>query len=207
MHICTLVFLLLFDSLKVMEIWKDVKNYEGYYQVSDLGNVRSLDHIGSDGHRYKGKLLNPKGDKLGYKRVHVSKKGVDDWLLVHRLVAEAFITKPSEECDVVNHLDNNPSNNRADNLEWTTYKGNMQWAAAQGRMKYNPQNLKKAQESLRRAVIAIDKNGNRYYFESQAEAAKTLKVSHSHIAQACRKDYGYKTVGGYTWEYAKEKCI
>lgn len=199
--------MLLFDSLKIMEIWKDVKNYEGYYQVSDLGNVRSLDHIGSDGHRYKGKLLNPKGNKLGYKRVHVSKKGVDEWLSVHRLVAEAFITKPSEECDVVNHLDNNPSNNKADNLEWTTNKGNMEWAAAQGRMKYNPQNLKKAQASRERAVIAIDSFGNRYYFKSQAEAGRVLGINSTHIPEACRAKNSYKTVGGYTWEYAKETSV
>ena len=189
------------------EIWKDIKGYEGLYQVSNLGNVKSLDHISSDGHLYKGKMLNPKGNKLGYKRIHVSKYGKAEWLSVHRLVAEAFIRKPCSEYDIVNHLDNNPSNNRASNLEWTTYKGNMQWAAAQGRMKGCPQNLKKAHENSRKAVIATDKNGKRYYFKSQTEAGRILNVTRGHIAAACRKAYGYKMVGGYTWEYAREQSI
>lgn len=196
----------------MQEIWKDVFGYEGLYEVSNLGRVRSVDRITTQSNngvlsqnKYKGKILNGRSDK-GYIRVHVSKNGKSESLLVHRIVASAFCEKPAG-CDIVNHLDNNPSNNRADNLEWTTYKGNMQWATRQGRMHYRPENLRKAQESKKVAVIAIASDGSRIRFDSQAEAAKSLNIAHGHIAAACRKDYGYKTVGGYEWMYADNREV
>lgn len=152
---------------------------------------------------YKGKILKGNTNEEGYIRVHVSKDGKPFVLLVHRIVAEVFCTNPNSH-NVVNHLDNNPSNNCATNLEWTTYQGNMQWASMQGRMHYKPENLRKAQKAHERPVIATDKNGKDYYFSSQREAADSLgiKCSRGHIAACCRKEYGYKTAGGYTWRYA-----
>lgn len=73
----------------------------------------------------------------------------------------------------MNHLDCNPSNNRADNLEWTTYKGNMQYASSLGRMQYNVKNLKKAQESKKIPVVAI-KDGDRKVYPSSSDAAREL---------------------------------
>jgi hypothetical protein len=71
-------------------------------------------------------------------------------------------------------------------------------------MKYKPENLKKAQEAKKIKVIAI-KGDEKLIFESQMEAEKVLGINASHIAAACRKDYGYKKLGGYEWEYADEK--
>lgn len=184
------------------EIWKDIKGYEGKYQVSNMGRVRSLDRIDRAGAKRKGQILKPNIESNGYVRVHLADGKGYNRESVHRLVAEAFVERKSGTDNIVNHLDNNPSNNRADNLEWTTYKGNMQWAAKQGRMKGCPANLKKAQESKRIPVIAIDANGNRTWFESQVEAGKTLGVGAGHIAAACRKEYGYKKLKGYSFEYA-----
>lgn len=80
----------------------------------------------------------------------------------------------------------------------------MEYAAIQGRMKYKPENLKKAQESNKKAVIAT--NGDvTHYFSSQVEAANFLGVNSCHIAAACRKEYGYKKVGGYEWTYADKE--
>ena len=195
---------------KAAEVWKPILGYEGLYEVSNEGRIRSLDRIveqDNNGSKaktfYKGKILKGRKNGGGYRVVHVSKNGVSRRLSVHREVAKVFCDKP-DGCDVVNHIDNNPSNNKAENLEWTTYKGNMQWATKQGRMHYNPENLKKAQQSRARAVIATDKNGNEYYFPSQKIAAETLGMQsvRGHIAACCRKDYGYKTVGGYSWRYA-----
>lgn len=189
------------------EEWKPIKGYEGLYSVSNLGRVRSEDHTDKRGHVYKGRILNNAiaNKKLGYRHVHLSKNGIAKWYSVHRLVAEAFVDN-SNNYDIVNHLDNDPNNNAADNLEWTTYAGNMQWAAIQGRMK--GENLRKNHELYiqrkRIPVIATDKDGNKTYFSSQKEAAKVLGINSNHIGTACRKDYGYKTVGGYTWEYADE---
>ena len=81
----------------------------------------------------------------------------------------------------------------------------MQWASKQGRMHGRPDNFLKASENRKRPVIATDKNGKEYYFSSQKEAMNALGIKgHGHIASACRKGYGYKTVGGYSWRYADE---
>lgn len=187
------------------EQWKDVVGYEGYYQVSNYGRIRSVDRIDSNGLHRKGRILNPQPNKRGYVRVHISKGNKTESLFLHRLVAAAFVKNDNPSLDIINHLDNNPSNNRADNLEWTDYKGNMQWAASQGRMKYHPGNLKKAHASKRVSVIAIAPDGRRMKFSSQAEAEAVLGVSHKHIAQCCRKEYGYKSLKGYTFEYADQE--
>lgn len=188
-----------------MEIWKDVKGYEGIYQVSNLGRIKSLDRIDNNGHRVHQRIMNPKPNKFGYIRINLSKNGNVKREFVHRLVAEAFVNRKNKEDDIVNHLDNNPSNNRADNLEWTTYKGNMQWAAKQGRMPCNEQariNLTKSQKARRKSVIAIMPDGERVRFISQVEAGKQLGINPAHIAEACRKEYGYNRVKGYEFEYA-----
>lgn len=194
------------------EIWKPIDGYEELYEVSNLGKIRSLDRTTVQCNngtltdtKYKGKELKGKANDKGYVRVHVSKDGKGEYLSVHRAVATAFCEKP-EGCNIVNHLDNNPSNNEATNLEWTTYKGNMQWASKQGRMGCHPENLKKAQEARHKAVIATDKDGNEYMFNSQAEAAKVLNITSTrgHIGLCCKQRYGYKSTGGYTWRYANE---
>lgn len=172
------------------EIWKDVVGYEGFYEVSNLGRIKRVEHYDSKNHRYCERILSLNPQKNGYVRVHLSKNGIAEFESLHRIVATAFVEK-KDGCDIVNHLDNNPSNNNAENLEWTTYKGNMEYAAIQGRMKHKPENLKKAQESNKKAVIAT--NGDvTHYFSSQVEAANFLGVNSCHIAAACRKEYGYK---------------
>ena len=106
------------------EIWRDIKGYEGFYQVSDRGNVRSL---------RRHKCLKPIQKPDGYQLVHFYVKGKDQWLYIHRLVAETFIPKEQGH-DVINHKDNNRSNNVVWNLEWVTRKENIQYAVKQGRM-------------------------------------------------------------------------
>lgn len=193
------------------EIWKDVKDYEGLYEISNFGKIRSKDRVvyqENNGsickHLYKGKILKCKKEKNNYIRVRLSKNGKATTKSLHRIVAEAFIPHTIEN-NIVTHLDNNPSNNIVNNLEWTTYKGNMQYAAKQGRMKFNPKNLKKAQESLKKPVIAIDKDGNEYEFSSQVEAAKKLKCNRKHIGSICKNKYGYKSSNGYKFKYKEEK--
>lgn len=186
------------------EIWKDITGYEGCYQVSNMGRVRNLPRYDSNNRFRKGRILSNHRRPNGYLAVHLSKNGISKWYSVHRLVALAFIEQ-KEGLDIVNHIDNNPQNNNATNLEWTDYKGNMQHASRQGRMRYNPDNLKKAVESIKRPVIATDKRGVDHYFNSQVDAVRGLGLnpeSRKHIASACKKLRGYKTVAGYTWRYA-----
>ena len=187
-----------------MENWKDITGFEGIYQVSDEGRVRSLDRKDNIGVTHKGRILVTQKRPNGYLCVHLSKNGKTKWFLVHRLVAEAFVENKNSDYTIVNHIDNNPVNNFASNLEWTTYKGNMQWASIQGRMKGCPENFKKVHEKNKIPVIATDKDGNKQWFSSQVEAGEILGVQSGHISAACRKEYGYKTVGGYSWEYADE---
>lgn len=113
-----------------MEIWKDIKDYEGMYQVSNLGNVRSLDYFVNSwrGPRLKkGKMMNPTDNGNGYKIVSLSKENLRKNHYLHRLVAEAFLEKPNG-CDVINHKDYNRSNNNAENLEWTTQLENIRYS-------------------------------------------------------------------------------
>jgi hypothetical protein len=188
-----------------MEVWKDVVGYEGYYQVSNRGRVKALERIDSNNRRHFEHILAQGKRPNGYLCVHLSKANNAKWFSVHRLVAMAFVER-IDGCNIVNHLDNDRKNNYADNLEWTTYKGNMQWAAKQGRMRGKPDNFRKASEKRKKAVIATDKNGKDYFFSSQTEAAVALGIARNrgHITAACRKDRGYKTVGGYSWRYADE---
>lgn len=96
----------------MMEIWKNIENYEGLYQVSNLGNVKSLPR-----NTTKGKLLKPTKSRNGYLRVVLCKNNKKKAFLIHRLVASAFI--PNEEnLPQVDHRDNDKTNNKAENLQW-----------------------------------------------------------------------------------------
>ena len=112
-----------------MEEWRDIKGYEGRYQISSEGRVRSLDRIGKNGYSYKGKILKPRPTKRGYIKANLSGK----IYAVHRLVAQAFIPNPNNY-PVVNHKDENPSNNCIENLEWCDVKYNINYGTANKRI-------------------------------------------------------------------------
>ena len=106
-----------------MEIWKDVEGYEGLYQVSNLGRVKSLDRLGRCGKfgtlLYKGKELKSGKGSHGYYSVSLGKESKFNSYLVHRLVAKHFVDGYAQELEV-NHIDLTKTNNHADNLEWVT---------------------------------------------------------------------------------------
>ena len=105
----------------MQEIWKDIKGYEGFYQVSNLGNVKSTGFYKCIHNvlYYKkcNKLLSPNDNGYGYNVISLMKKGKRKSCYIHRLVAEAFIPNPNNEKEV-NHKDENKKNNVVDNLEW-----------------------------------------------------------------------------------------
>lgn len=108
-----------------MEIWKDIKGYEGLYQVSNLGRVKSLNYLGHHKEMIKKPSLQKKTTMKSsqYYQTVLYKNGKAKTVTVHRLVAEAFIPNP-DNLPQVNHIDHNPLNNKVDNLEWCTAKYN-----------------------------------------------------------------------------------
>ena len=123
------------DNEKMNEIWRPVRGYEGLYEVSNLGRVRSLDRMvpvrkagGKTFQRiHRGAIKKTFRVRNGYLMVHLNKNGEEIKTLVHRMVAEAFLPKTANKT-VVNHLDYCRQNNRADNLEWTTSRDNIRYS-------------------------------------------------------------------------------
>ena len=152
------------------EIWKDIPEYDGYYKISNLGNVYSV----------KSNLL-LKQAKLnkGYHVVKLQKEGFKKDFRVHRLVATAFIPNPLGLLEV-NHIDENKSNNYAGNLEWVTRTQNVNHGT---RTKRASDSLK---ESNKRPILAIFKNGVTKEYSSANECARILGLSAGNINSVIR---------------------
>jgi hypothetical protein len=125
-----------------MEIWKDVIGYEGLYQVSNLGRVKSLARykIGKGNALYKvyERILKYKPRSYAYKVVDLYKDSKSKSCRVHRLVAMAFIPNPNNY-PIVSHLDNDPTNNKVENLEWATQSLNIQHCINSNRGRWSNQ--------------------------------------------------------------------
>lgn len=111
------------------EIWKNINGYEGYYQISNYGNVKSMERIiydknGKLTHRLKEKIMKPYEVNGGYLQICLNKNGKRKPFKVHRLVAEHFLDNTYDKKEV-NHKDRNVKNNNVNNLEWVTPKENM----------------------------------------------------------------------------------
>lgn len=113
-----------------MEIWKDIKGYEGRYQVSNLGNVKSLKRIITNSlgrkHTINERILSPGKDKDGYLQVNLHLNRKTKMVKIHRIVALTFIDNPNN-MPIINHKDENKQNNKASNLEWCDYKYNVNY--------------------------------------------------------------------------------
>ena len=172
-----------------IEKWKDIKGYEGLYQVSNIGRVRSLGNRSN----HKGiKYLTPKEER--YKRVKLYKNSKGKMFMVHRLVAEAFIPNHFNKKEV-NHIDGNKYNNKVVNLEWVTREENHIHKCVNGL-----NSTKEAVESNKINIIQIDTNGKIInYFESMSEAARKLDLSVANICNVCKGKL--KNTKGYIFKY------
>ena len=152
-------------------IWKDIKCYEGFYQVNNLGKVKSLVRKGN----LKERILKPSVGLNKYLHVVLCKNGQLKTFSVHRLVAEAFILNPNNR-SCINHKDGDKLNNKVWNLEWATYKENMRHADTTGL-----RNVKGEAHSLAKLtkadVIQIRESNLK-----QNKLAKIYKVSQSLIS-------------------------
>lgn len=178
-----------------MEIWKDIEYYEGYYQISNKGRVKSVDrYVNSPqcgGEQLvKGKIRKLKVNKYGYLSVNLSKKHILETKIIHRLVLTAFVPNP-ENKPTGNHKDGVKTNNFVENLEWATAKENTQHAYKIGLV---------TMDRLKKKVVMLSlDNTPLLWFDSITEASKETKISNSTISLCC---WGKsKTSGGFKWEF------
>lgn len=169
------------------EIWKDIRGYEGIFQVSNTGKVKSLERIDRLGRKIQEKILTTKVNKNGYVIVHLKHNGRKRTYFVHRLVAIAFLGY--EENMDVNHIDGNKENNCLDNLEWVTRKENMDHAWKNGLNKRRKP--KKVAQYKNDKLIAV--------FDSAYDAERKTQIYASHICSCCHGRR--KSAGGFNWKY------
>ena len=167
-----------------METWKEIAGYEGIYEVSDQGRVKSLWHG-------KEKILKPGKTTRGYLKVNLYKDGHRKPLLVHRLVSEAFIPNP-QGLETVNHKDEDKTNNKVGNLEWMSQKDNNN---------YGTRN-KRAGDALSKQVQMFDKSTCELLatFPSTMEADRVTGIAKQNISACCLGKR--KSSGGYIWRYS-----
>ena len=167
-----------------VEEWRDIKGYEGLYQVSNLGNVKTLAR-----RRVRESILSPENNK-GYLRVSLHKNNKHKHCFIHKLVAEHFIPN-NNGLPEINHKDENPLNNCVDNLEWCTHKYNLLYGDRR----------KKVIEKERKAINQYTLDGffiKTHY--SMQSAARFINKNASAICMCCKgkQKYAY----GYKWSYA-----
>lgn len=161
------------------KVWKDIEGYEGLYQVSNYGQVRSLDRVDMRGHSLKGKVLKVRNDTKGYLLVNLSKNGEKKTFNVHRLVALTLITNP-ENKPQVNHKNGIKSDSNVSNLEWNTSSENTQHAYDMGLSQAKGKNngrAKLTKEQVREIYI-------KYNFEggfTQRQLAKMYDMSQRQV--------------------------
>lgn len=182
-----------------METWKPVKGYEGLYEVSDLGNVASLNYRGTGTRRN----LTPKVNCSGRLWVDLWKGGKPSHRLIHRLVGEAFIPNPNDYPQI-NHIDENTKNNRVENLEWCTGSQNVRaW------LKNHPDARKNARrksgthycvERNKHKIIQSKLDGELVRIWDYAIDAKRCFGYHTTSIWECCEGKR-KTAYGYKWQY------
>lgn len=168
-----------------VEIWKPISGFEGLYEVSNLGRVKSY-HKDKNGH-----LMKFTKGTWGYQLVGLHKDGKRKTVAVHRLVAEAFIPK-IENKEVINHIDCDKTNNYVNNLEWTSQRENVQHSVKLGHYENSGAENK--------PVLQIEIHGyfqNR--FRSICEAARITGIPQQNISKCCNGKL--ESAGGYKWQF------
>lgn len=191
----------------MQEVWKDIPNYEGLYQVSNLGKIKSLERKVKkyNGERIVRERILKQSYEKKYMHVQLSKNGKTITRLVHRLVAETFIDNPNNLKEV-NHIDANTRNNNVNNLEWCTRYENMQHAKQMGLIKHNSGEKcywykKYGKEHTRsKKIIQLTKQGIKIKeWDSLADVERELNIKKGNICKCCKGER--KTTGGFKWEY------
>ena len=189
-----------------MEIWKDIKGYEGLYQVSNLGRIKGVERYRQNHgklQKVEEKIKNIRPKSNGYMVVDLYKDNKQKTVLVHRIVAENFICN-HEKKQTVNHVDGNVKNNNVENLQWATFREqNIHFYKNNLKSKENIDKAVKAMnEASGRAVICLTTNKT---FKCIAEAGRHYNISGSAITRNCKgkSQYCGKLKNGtpLVWEY------
>lgn len=174
-------------------MWRPVKDFEGRYEVSNDGQIRSLDVVlscrGTGTRVHKGKILPQRANCKGYITVNLCKDSRMHTKLVHRLVAEAFVDNEFSK-DQVNHIDRDITNNAASNLEWVTDDENKEHSriAVGG-----------TQRPKKKVVVTEIATGKDFSFDGLREAERTLNLDHKSALNVVSGKC--KTTKGYTISY------
>ncbi len=170
---------------EIIEIWKPIKNYEGIYEVSNKGRVRSLDRFNPANHKLKGVILKPRLSRDGYMRINLHKSNIQKTLEIHRLVAEVFIDN-SNNLPMTGHWNDIKTDNNINNLYWTTAKENVT---------HNGMHLRRARKLCKKIQGTL--NDVVIVFSSTVEASKS-GFGKSGIEKCLAGTR--KTHKGYKWE-------
>lgn len=174
----------------MQEIWKDIENYYGLYQVSNMGNVKSLNYL----HTGKERILRLGVNRGGYLIVELCKNGKRKTLLIHRLVLMTFAPINNMDKFDVNHRDENRQNNSLDNLEWCSRSYNIN---------YGTRNQK-----ISKPVVQLDTTTNKVVnVYCSAWEADRQGFNQSNITQCCKNKFsrpGNNIYKGYKWQYMSD---
>ena len=176
-----------------MEHWKEVVGYEGVYEVSDKGRVRSVDRVDRIGRKRRGQEIKPATQKNGYKFISINHDGKQKHALVHRLVAEAFLEN-ADGLPEVNHKNENKADNSVENLEWCTHKQNHNYGTGH-KKSAEKQSVSVVQKNVDGEIVAR--------WRSIREAARTTGAGRKEIGRCCNGKL--RTSNGYIWEYADDR--
>lgn len=172
------------------EIWKDIPGYEGLYQASNCGNIRSLNW----GRRNIVRNLYLKPHNKGYLQVELAKDGSKKMTTVHRLVAMTFIPNPNN-LPIINHKDENKHNNNVNNLEWCTFSYNNSYSK-----ELHKERIGKPRKNYKK-VIQFDLNGEKIkIWDCLVDIKHTNGMNEWSIRQCCEGNR--KTAYGFRWQYA-----